>query len=84
MTARRLAFSPSGRDVVDAKASARRAYDRARKAAGLASVVIDRLWADTLMACDGREAVTQAEMMRRTEHLFVLLHDRATWAKARS
>jgi hypothetical protein len=36
-------------------------------------VVIDKLWSEALLAAEGREAVTQAEMMRRTEHLFVPL-----------
>ena len=61
--------------------STRRAYGRARKTGGLAPFMIDRLWAATLMACNGRAAVTQAEMLRRTEHLFVLLRDSATWAR---
>jgi hypothetical protein len=30
-------------------------------------------------ACQRKLAETQAEMYRRTEHLLVLLYDRATW-----
>jgi hypothetical protein len=76
-----LRFSPAGRALADAKASARRAYDRARGAGGLAPVVVDRLWADTLTAVDGQPAITAAEMFRRSEHLFVLLADRGAWPR---
>ena len=76
MTGRHLTFAPSSRDLAVAKASARRAYDRARKAEELSSSMVDRLWCGTLQA-----AVTAAEMMRRTEHLFVQLRDRAHWAR---
>ncbi len=81
MTARRIAFAPAGGDLAVAKRTARLAYDRARKAGGLAPVVIDKLWSETLLAAEGRPAVTAAEMYRRSEHLFVLLHDRAAWAR---
>jgi hypothetical protein len=80
--ARNLNFSPSGRAVAEAKASARRAYVRARKAGGLSTTVIDQLWAHTLVTCEGHEAAMQAEMLRRTEHLFVLLEDRGEWPGA--
>src|SRR5690348_6575913 len=44
MTAHRLTFSPSGCDLADAKASARRTYNRARKMGSLAPVVIDKFF----------------------------------------
>jgi hypothetical protein len=76
-----LRFSPARRALADAKASARRAYDRARSAGGLAPVLVDRLWADTLVAVDGQPGETAVQMYRRTEHLFVLVADRATWPR---
>jgi hypothetical protein len=82
MTARRLTFAPAGRDLADAKSTARRAYQRARKAARPSTAAtIDGFWSETLLAIDGHEPVAQAEMWRRTEHLFVLLRDRAEWAR---
>ncbi len=82
MTARRVSFAPSGLSpATEARVAARRAYGRAQGSGGLAPVVIDRLWADTLTAVDGQPAATAAEMLRRTEHLFVLLEDRAHWPR---
>ncbi len=65
--------------LLEARALARRAYGRARGAGRLSSVVVDKLWADTLLAVDGQPSVTATEMLRRTEHLFVLIEDRASW-----
>jgi hypothetical protein len=81
MPSRRLSFSPTGRDIADAKASARRAYALARKASGFAPVLIDQVWADTLLRVEGQPRETAAEMLRRTEHLFMLLRDRASWPR---
>jgi hypothetical protein len=80
VTAKRLRFASTGRDVAAAKATADAAYRRARASGALAPVLIDRLWADTLMLAEGKPPETAAEMLRRTQHVFVLLEDRATWA----
>jgi len=58
-------------DPPEARAAARRAYGRARAAGGLAPVVVDRLWSETLMAIDGQPAPAASEM----------LEDRARWPK---
>jgi hypothetical protein len=65
---------------VEAKALARTACDRAR-AGSLSSVVVDRLWSDTLVAVDGQPAATATEMLVRAQHLFVLIEDRARWPR---
>ncbi len=64
-----------------AVALARRAYGRARAAGGVSPLIIDRLWADTLMAIEHQPADISAEMLRRTEHLMVLIEDRARWVR---
>src|SRR5262249_4314512 len=76
--ARRFTLSPSGLPPAQAKALARRAYGRARAAGSLSSAVVDKLWADTLVAVADQPATAVAEMLRRTEHLFVLIEDRAS------
>jgi hypothetical protein len=81
MTARRLSFAPSGLSPGQAKALARWAYCGARAAGGLSSVVVDKLWADTLVAVADQPATAAGEMLRRTEHLFVLIEDRARWPR---
>lgn len=78
---RRFTFAPSGLSPTEAKACARRAYDRARGAGSLSSVVVDKLWADTLVAVADQPAGTAGEMFRRAEHLFVLIEDRARWPR---
>jgi hypothetical protein len=77
----RLHFAPPGADLADAKSTCRRAYSRARKAGGMSTVVIDSLWADTLLAIDGQPAEAASEMLRRTAHIFVLIEDRARWPR---
>jgi hypothetical protein len=77
MPAHRISFAPTGLSRVRAKALARRAYDRARAARSLSSVVVDRLWSDTLLAVEHQPAATATEMLVRTQHLFVLIEDRA-------
>jgi hypothetical protein len=80
MTARAaLAFSPSGRDVSTAKRSARAAYTEARNAGALSPAIVDKLWADTLLAVEGEPASVASEMYTRSQHLFILLCDRGTW-----
>jgi hypothetical protein len=77
MTARRFTFAPSGLPPAEAKVLARRAYARARAAGSLSSVVVDKLWSDTLLAVTDAPPTAAAEMLRRTAHLFVLIEDRA-------
>jgi hypothetical protein len=43
--------------------------------------VVDPIWTDTVLRAESRPAVTAAEMYRRSEHLFALLHNRATRAR---
>jgi hypothetical protein len=45
---------------------------RARIAGGRLAI-----WTDTLLRAEGRPSVMAAEMFRRSEHLFVLVADRA-------
>jgi hypothetical protein len=80
-TTRRLTFAREGREPEAAKATARRSYQRARKVGGRSAVLADTFWSETLFAIDGHEPATQSEMWRRTEHLMVLLHDRAAWPR---
>jgi hypothetical protein len=80
MPAHRISFAPTGLTRVRAKALARRAYDRARAAGSLSSVVVDRLWSDTL-AVEHQPAATATEMLVRAQHLFVLIEDRARWPR---
>jgi hypothetical protein len=81
MSARRLTPAPSGLTLTQAKALAQRAYGRARALGSLSSVLVDKLWSDTLVAVTDQPAATAAEMLRWTEHLFVLLEDRASWPR---
>jgi hypothetical protein len=81
MSARPTRLGRTSADPTTAKASAKAAYHRARQAGGLAPAMADRLWADTLSACNGCAAVTQAEIMRRTQHLLALIEERARWPR---
>ena len=81
MSARPTRFGRTSADPTTAKASARAAYHRAREAGGLAPAMADRLWADTLSACNGCESVTQGEIMRRTQHLLGIIEERAKWPR---
>jgi hypothetical protein len=50
MPPRRFNFAPSGLCPAQAKALARRAYRRARAAGSLSGVIVDKPWADALVA----------------------------------
>jgi hypothetical protein len=77
----RVSFAPSGLTKAEAKASARRAYQRAKAAGGLTALTADRYWADTLTAIAKQPRETATEMLRRTEHLLILIADRASWKR---
>jgi hypothetical protein len=81
MPTERIRFAREGRDLSTAKASARQAFLTAKQAGGLTAVSAERYWSETLAAAEGAEAVTAAEMYRRSEHLLVLLIDREKWAR---
>jgi hypothetical protein len=51
-----------------------------KSAGALAPVLIDRLWADTLTSLESQRIGTRIEMLTRTQMLFVLTADRATWS----
>jgi hypothetical protein len=69
MTTRALRFTPSGRDLADAKATADAAYRRARASGGSSPAIVDKLWADTLTLVERQRPETASEMYRRTQHL---------------
>jgi len=77
----RVSFAPSGLTRKEAKAACRRAYDRAKAAGGMTALAADRYYADTLTTIAKQPTETAAEMLRRTEHLLILLADRATWER---
>jgi hypothetical protein len=82
MTASRLRFAQSGLSpAAEAKRLATAAYSRARTAGSLSSVVVDRLWSDTLLAVEHPPAATATEMLVRAQHLFVLIEDRGRWPR---
>jgi hypothetical protein len=47
----------------------------------LATAIVDRLWSDSLSACAKGDVVMQCEVMRRTQHLMILISDRAAWPR---
>jgi hypothetical protein len=81
MASHSLPFAQPDITPAEARSLAYRAYKRARAGAALAPVVVDRIWADTLLAVADQPAITASEMMRRTQHLFVLIEDRANWPR---
>jgi hypothetical protein len=81
MSARPTRFGRTSADPTTAKASARAAYHRARQAGGLAPAMADRLWADTLSACNGCDAVIEGEIMRRARLFLALIEERAKWPR---
>jgi len=81
MTVHPLTFAPTGLTRAKAKLLARGAYDRAKASGGLAAVLLDRLWSDTLIAIERQPAATATEILRRTEQLFVLIEDRTRWPR---
>lgn len=66
-------------ELAAVKASARRAYDAAKRRGAAPAALCDRWMSDTLLACDGAPEGVQAVMMHRTEVLFALLVDRQRW-----
>lgn len=64
-------LAPSGGDVAYAKARARLAYACARDAGGaLSAIVIDCLWAGTLLTIAGQPEATANQVLRRSEHFW--------------
>ena len=66
-------------DLATAKAQVRKAYQAARKQCPAPTTMLDKWFADTLMACQGVPEHVQVTMLRRTATLFVLLVDRTRW-----
>ena len=70
--------APPRNALATARAEARRAYEHAKRNAGMFGLVLDRLWSETLLAVDGARVANRIEMFRRTRMLFDLLADRQT------
>ena len=66
-------------DLTTAKAQVRKAYQAARKQCPAPTTMLDKWFADTLIACQGAPEHVQVTMLRRTATLFVLLVDRTRW-----
>jgi hypothetical protein len=63
-------------EITERKRNARAAYRRARKLGAAPAGMLDRWWADTLVACTDQPERTQAVLLHRSEVLFALLADR--------
>jgi hypothetical protein len=61
------------------KERARKAWQAARQRSALPPVMIDKLWADGLLAARSAPAGVASVMMYRSEVLFSLLCDRGGW-----
>jgi hypothetical protein len=66
-------------DLPAAKARARRAYRTARDRGAAPTGLLDRWYADALLACQGAPPHAAIVMFGRTEALFQLLLDRLRW-----
>lgn len=62
-----------------ARAECRRAYEHAKRGAGLSSILLDRWYAETLLFVEGQRAANAIEAWKRTRMLFDLIADRQHW-----
>jgi hypothetical protein len=70
---------PPTSDRAIPKERARKAWQAARGRSALPAAIVDRLWADGLVATRQAPARVAMVMMYRSEVLFRLLQDRAGW-----
>jgi hypothetical protein len=70
---------PTAGSPIDAKKRCRRAYDQARKVDAASGALLDRWWADTLLAVEGQPTAARDVMLTRTAILFEIMSDRRGW-----
>ncbi len=74
-----IGSAASALPLSEARAAAHRAYLRAKEVGGLAPVLLDRLWSDTLLCAQFQREAGAAAAFRHTEHLCERIEERGRW-----